>query len=337
MTTILGIETSCDESACAVVDDGRRVRSNVISSQVDLHRKYGGVVPEIASRAHIERCNAVVREALELAECEFEDIDAVAVTNRPGLKGSLLIGVTAAKTLSWMWRKPLVAVNHIHAHAISPAIDLNHDPWPAVALVVSGGHTSLYLVRDYLELERLGATTDDAAGEAFDKVASILGLPYPGGPAIDRVARNGDAQAVDFPVTMLGPESLDFSFSGIKTAVMYHVHGHARTSGGLDRWSSGEISDIAASFQHAVVKVLVKKTMRAVTQTGVNSVVIGGGVAANSLLRARLAHVCQDRGLGFFAAPMSYCMDNGAMIAGLGYHLLMSKQFAGFDLDVAAN
>lgn len=349
MATILGIETSCDETSAAVVDEGYRVRSNVIASQVDLHRKYGGVVPEIASRAHIERLDAVIQEALEQAGVEWHGaakqagggrgvpaIDAVAVTYAPGLVGSLLIGVTAAKTLSWAWSRPLVAVDHVIAHALSPAIEVQPPPWPAVALIVSGGHTSLFHIHDFDRIERLGGTTDDAAGEAFDKVATILDLPYPGGPEIEKLARGGDDKRVDFPRSMLGPGSLDFSFSGIKTAVLYHVHGQGKTSGGLGRWSEQDLADIAASFQRAVVDVLVKKTLRAVDRTGVDTVVLGGGVAANSCLRQALADMCQDRGLKFHAAAMQYCMDNAAMIAAAGYYLFEKGEFADLDLTAKA-
>ena len=204
MTTILGIETSCDETAAAIVEDGHRVRSSVVASQIELHRKYGGVVPEIASRAHIERLDSVLTEAMEQANCTPNEVDCIAVTCRPGLVGSLLIGVTAAKTLSWVWGKPLVAVDHVLAHACSPAIEVHPPPWPAVALIVSGGHTSLYHIRRFDSIERLGATTDDAAGEAFDKVATVLDLPYPGGPQIEQLAHGGDPGRVDFPRTMLG-------------------------------------------------------------------------------------------------------------------------------------
>ncbi len=335
MTTILGIETSCDETAAAVVVDGSEVRSNIVASQIDLHRKYGGVVPEIASRAHIERLDSVIEEAFSVAGCSADDIDGIAVTNRPGLVGALLIGVTAAKTLSWVWGKPLVAVDHIQAHAYSSEIgnSTGDSLWPAVGLIVSGGHTSLFRIDSPLAIELLGSTTDDAAGEAFDKVASILGLSYPGGPEIERVARDGDPRAVDFPRTMLGHGSLDFSFSGIKTAVLYHVHGHGRTSGGLEKLSKNQIADIAASFQGAVVDVLVRKAMLAVAQTGLATVVLGGGVAANGVLRGGLEAACRERNMRFRAAEMCYCTDNAAMIAALGYHRLESGDIAGLDLD----
>lgn len=336
MTTILGIETSCDETAAAVVADGRVVRSNVVASQADLHARFRGVVPEIAARAHIERLDGIVEEALLRAGCGRDELDAVAVTFAPGLIGSLLIGVTAAKTLAWAWGKPLVAVDHLVAHALSPAIDADPPPWPAAALIASGGHTSLYLVRNPDHIERLGATTDDAAGEAFDKVAAILGLPYPGGPSIDRAARAGNAGAVSFPRTLLGPDSLDFSFSGVKTAVLYHVHGYGKTSGGLERLGPQGVADVAASFQQAVVDVLVRKTLLAAERTAVATVVMGGGVAANSRLRAELTAACARRGLRFHAARMEYCTDNAAMIAAAGYYAFRRGERAGLELDAQA-
>lgn len=321
MTTILGIETSCDETSVAVVDDGRRVRCNLTATQFDLHAKYGGVVPEIASRAHLEKLDPLIEEALAQAACTPDAIDAIAVTQMPGLIGSLLIGVTAAKTLAWAWDKPLVGVNHIHAHATSAAIELAEDPWPAVALVVSGGHTSLYHVRDYDDITLLGATIDDAAGEAFDKIASILKLGFPGGPIVDKRAAAGNPNSAKFPRTMLAADSLDFSFSGLKTAVLYRVHGPGKTTGGLEKLSDQQISDICAAFSSAVVDVLVEKTMRAVAKTGVRTVVVGGGVAANSMLRTRLSERCTKEGLALHLTPMRYCTDNGAMIAAQGYHL----------------
>jgi N6-L-threonylcarbamoyladenine synthase len=258
------------------------------------------------------------------------------VTNGPGLVGALLIGVTAAKALSWALQKPLVGVDHIRAHAYSPAIDLDAPPWPAIGLIVSGGHTSLFRIDGPTEITLLGATTDDAAGEAFDKVSTILGLPYPGGPMIEKIARDGNAQAVDFPRTMLGHDSLDFSFSGVKTAVLYHVHGKGRVSGGLEKLSPQQVADIAASFQVAVIDVLVRKTMLAVAKSGLKSVVLGGGVAANKALRSALEQECARRNLFFHAAKMAYCTDNAAMIAGLGYHLLRQGKTASLELDAYA-
>lgn len=336
MTTILGIETSCDETSVAVVDDGRRVRCNLTATQFDLHAKYGGVVPEIASRAHLEKLDPLIEEALAQAACTPDAIDAVAVTQMPGLIGSLLIGVTAAKTLAWAWDKPLVGVNHIHAHATSAAIELAEDPWPAVALVVSGGHTSLYHVRDYGDIALLGATIDDAAGEAFDKVASILRLGFPGGPIVDKRAAAGNPKSAKFPRTMLTADSLDFSFSGLKTAVLYRVHGPGKTTGGLEKLSDQQISDICAAFSSAVVDVLVEKTMRAVAKTGVRTVVVGGGVAANSMLRTRLSERCTKEGLALHLTSMRYCTDNGAMIAAQGYHLFAKGRRDGMEVSARA-
>jgi len=330
---VLGIETSCDETAAAIVVDGTDVRSNVVASQVDLHKKYGGVVPEIASRAHIERLDAVIEEAMAVARCQPADIDALAVTNRPGLVGALLIGVTAGKTLSWAWGKPLTGVDHIRAHAYSAAIGLDHAPWPAVGLIVSGGHTSLFDILSPTEINLLGATTDDAAGEAFDKVASILGLSYPGGPSIQRASEGGRSDAIAFPRTMLAHDSLDFSFSGVKTAVLYRVHGHGKTTGGLERQTDQDIADIAASFQQAVVDVLVRKTMLAIARAGRDTVVLGGGVAANQALRQALEQTCARRRLTFHAARMEFCTDNAAMIAALGYHQLHAGLVDDLTLD----
>lgn len=334
---VLGIETSCDETSAAVLEDGQRVLSNVVASQDDLHARYGGVVPEIASRAHLERLDSVVAEALERAETAPERIDAVAVAHRPGLIGSLLIGVTAAKTLAWVWRRPLVGVNHIHAHAVSAAMVLPEAPFPAVSLVASGGHTALYHVRGFTQIDLLGATTDDAAGEAFDKVASILGLGYPGGPAIDRAARGVRDDAIHWPRTMLAEDSLDFSFSGIKTAVLYHVHGTGGRRDGLARFTAEQIREIAASFQAAVVDVLVSKTLLAAERTGVSTVLVGGGVAANSRLRERLAAACSERGLALHLTPLPFCTDNGAMIAFLGWHELRAGRVSDLRLWASAS
>lgn len=340
MTRILGIETSCDESATAIVENGRRVLCNLIATQFDVHAKYGGVVPELASRAHVEKLDLLVREALQQAALSPGEIDAIAVTRGPGLIGSLLIGVTAAKTLAWAWNKPLIGVNHIHAHATSAAIDIEHDPWPAIALVVSGGHTSLYHVVSPLDVRLLGGTIDDAAGEAFDKVSTILNLGFPGGPVVDRRAKTGNPKAVNLPRTRLNRAELDFSFSGIKTAVLYHVHGAGKTSGGLERLTDSMIDDICASFSAAVVDVLVEKTMLAVEQTRAKCVVVGGGVAANSLLRERLTQACQTHrpaAISLHLTPMKYCTDNAAMIAALGYHAYQAGRRDTIGLTAVAN
>lgn len=321
MQIVLGIETSCDETAAGLLAGGRDVLSNVVASQNDLHARFRGVVPEVASRAHIERINLIVREALDRAQVKPEDITAIASTNRPGLIGCLLVGLTAAKTLAWAWGKPFIAVDHVQAHALSPAIGMEEPPLPAVSLVVSGGHTSLILLKDFTTSQLLGRTRDDAAGEAYDKVASILGLGYPGGPIIDKLAAGGDPKAVQLPRTRLEPDSLDFSFSGIKTAVLYHVHGPGKTTGGLERLRDQDKADICASFQAAVVDVLVGKTMLAARQTGVRTVMAGGGVVANSALRAALQVACDKRKIELYLAPRTYCTDNGAMIAYLGWQM----------------
>jgi tRNA N6-adenosine threonylcarbamoyltransferase len=331
MAKILGIESTCDETGAAVVIDGHDVRSNIVASQVELHAKYRGVVPEIASRAHIENIVPVVREALEKAACGFADLDAIAVAHRPGLIGSLLIGVTAAKTLAWSLGKPLIGVDHVQAHLYSVVLKKEDGPlFPAVGLVVSGGHTSLYAVNSWTDIHRLGGTIDDAVGEAYDKVSAILGLGYPGGPVLDRFAAEGDPQAVRFPRTLLGRESLDFSFSGLKTAVLYHVRGvpgkHPTPPIELN---DRTLRDIAASFQAACVDVIVKKLDRAVKRIRGKSVIIGGGVSANRGLRAAL----EDFRVPVHFPPMRYCTDNAAMSAGLADVLLRDGRVAPLDLD----
>ncbi len=334
---ILGIESSCDETGVSVVADGREVVSSVIASQVDLHKKYGGVVPEIAARAHIENIIPVLHEALEKAKIGPEELSAVAVANCPGLAPALLIGVTAAKTLAWCWDKPLIGVNHVHCHLHSVVLDENHDCFPAVALVVSGGHTNIYNCKSPLELEALGTTNDDAAGEAFDKVAAILKLPYPGGPSIEKVAKNGNPKAIRFPRTMLKKGSLNFSFSGIKTAVLYHCQGQDML--GDDKvpdMSEQEIADIAASFQAAVVEVLVRKTLLAAQQQKAKTVLLGGGVAANNCLRESLQAACDKAGLRLIIASKKYCTDNAAMIAGLAYWKYQEGMFESLALESKA-
>ncbi len=331
---ILGIESSCDETAVALVANGHKVLSSVLNSQVKLHQKYGGVVPEIAARAHIESIIPLIREAISLAEVSVDQIDAIAVANCPGLTPALLIGVTAAKTLAWAWQKPLIAVNHIHCHLHSVMLDEDADCFPAVALVVSGGHTSLYDCKSPMEMELLGQTIDDAAGEAFDKAAAILNLPYPGGPSIQKAAENGNPKAIRFPRSMLSKESLDFSFSGVKTAVLYHCKGQDMTGQNqIDNMSEQEVADVAASFQEAVVEVLVKKTLRAVKLTGHKTVLLGGGVAANSALRDRLDRSCRSNKIRLVVSQRKYCTDNAAMVAGLAYYKYNVGDFSGYDLE----
>jgi tRNA N6-adenosine threonylcarbamoyltransferase len=335
----LGIESSCDETAAAVVRNGREVLANVIASQDDLHAEYGGVVPEIASREHVQRIVPVIRRAMGEAELDFDDLDAIAVTSHPGLIGSLLVGVSAAKALAWSLGKPLVGVDHVRAHLYAGALDQAEPRFPAIGLVVSGGHTAIYHLNSWMDMQQLGTTIDDAVGEAYDKVAAMLGLPYPGGAKLDGLAALGDASAHSFPVSLLKPDSLDFSFSGVKTAVLYTIKGipvreNGRTIFERDHTDLTESAkaDIAASFQKAAIDALLVKLSRALEQTGSDtlgncasyqSLLVGGGVSANSHLRARLPDLADSFDLELRLPKMRYCMDNAAMIAGLG-----SVQFA---------
>jgi N6-L-threonylcarbamoyladenine synthase len=339
---ILGIETSCDETSCAVVADGRRVLSNVIASQVDLHARFGGVVPEIASRAHIEAINTVIEKALAESGLGAGDIAAVAVTNEPGLIGSLLVGLMAAKTLAWAWDVPLIDVNHVYAHAYSPALEAEPIECPAAALICSGGHTALYRCLGPTQLQLLGSTIDDAAGEAFDKVAGILNLGYPGGPAIEEAARRGNPSAIRFPRSLLTGQSLDFSFSGIKTAVLYHVNGapgavrSRQQARGVGELSARQIADVAASFQAAMVDVLRIKLRRAARLIRAKTLILGGGVSANSALRAAAAELAEKLACKLRLPELRFCLDNAAMVAGLGYHYLRTGRTAELDLEAHA-
>lgn len=308
---ILGIETSCDETAAAVVADGTVVRSSVVSSQVDLHARFGGVVPEIASRAHTELLVPVVAEALVEAGIDGDGVDAVAATIGPGLIGSLLVGISAGKALALVWGVPFVGVNHLEAHLYAAFLEDPQLEPPLVVLLVSGGHTQLVVMEGHGAYRLLGSTVDDAAGEAFDKVARFMGLGYPGGPVIDRVAASGDPAAVPFPRPML-EEGFDFSFSGLKTAVVNHLRAHP----------DARPEDVAASFQQAVVDVCVAKTLRALEETGARGVVLAGGVAANSALRAQMTAAVASRGATCFLPSRAMCTDNAAMIAACGFHRL---------------
>jgi N6-L-threonylcarbamoyladenine synthase len=330
MATILGIESTCDETAAAVVEDGVRVRSNVIAAQTALHAKYRGVVPEIASRAHLENINPVIEESLSAAGVKFDQIDAVAVAHRPGLIGSLLIGVTAAKTLAWCLGRPLVGVDHVHAHLYSVRLQGGVDPpMPSVGLVCSGGHTALYRMNSMLDAELVGTTLDDAVGEAYDKVSAILGLGYPGGPILDELARRGDPASIKFPRALLDPDSLDFSFSGLKTSVLYHVRGRQGRQRTAAELSQQQICDVAAAFQAACVDVLREKIRRAVQRFAAKCVIIGGGVSANRGLRQAMANFP----LPVFFPAMEFCTDNAAMTAGLADLLLAAGRTSELDLD----
>ncbi|MFA5553202.1 MAG: tRNA (adenosine(37)-N6)-threonylcarbamoyltransferase complex transferase subunit TsaD [Phycisphaerae bacterium] len=334
---ILGIETSCDETAAAVVADGTTVKSTIVSSQVKLHEQYGGVVPEVASRAHVEKILPVLRQTLQQAQITKNDIDAIAVANQPGLTVALVVGVTAAKTLSLAWNKPLIAINHLHAHMQSAIINEPQVELPAIALIVSGGHTSIYDYRSPLEPILLGSTIDDAAGEAFDKVAMILRLPYPGGPSIEKTAKNGNPKAIDFPRSMLAKDSLDFSFSGLKTAVLYYCQGQDMNSQiKIESMNENQIADIAASFQQAVIDVLVEKTKRAIEKTDAKTVLFGGGVAANTPLRDALKKMCDSMNCSLLVAEKKYCTDNAVMVASLAYHKYKAGLFADLSLEPKA-
>ena len=319
-TKILGIETSCDETAAAVVVGGHIVRSSVVSSQVDIHARFGGVVPEIASRAHVDLLTPVIAEALVEAGLEGQELDAVAATCGPGLVGALLVGVSTAKALALVWDVPFVAVNHLEAHLYAALVEDPSLELPLVVLLVSGGHTMLVSMEGHGRYRLLGSTIDDAAGEAFDKVGRYLGLGYPGGPAIDRIAMEGDPHAISFPRAMYN-DGLDFSFSGLKTAVINHVRKHPDAA----------TADVAASFQEAVVDVLVHKARKAAHEIGAKGLVLGGGVAANSLLRERFLSACVEDGIHGFLPSRAMCTDNAAMVAAAAWWRLGADGPSGLD------
>ncbi|MBC8140656.1 MAG: tRNA (adenosine(37)-N6)-threonylcarbamoyltransferase complex transferase subunit TsaD [Armatimonadetes bacterium] len=317
---VLGIETSCDETAVAVVESGRVIRSSVIASQMLEHARFGGVVPEVASRRHVENINTVIRAALSDAGVTLADIGLIAVTNRPGLLGALLVGVSAAKALAMVANIPLVGVHHIEAHLYANFLTHVEADFPAVALVVSGGHTDLFHLRGHGDYRLLGRTRDDAAGEAFDKCARLMGLPYPGGPAIQEAAKAGNPGAVKLPRAYL-PGTDEFSFSGLKTAVRNALTGSTGKSADADpSFVAPKIADLAAGFQEAVVDVLVRKTVAAARETDVSRVFLAGGVAANERLREAMGDACDKAGLRLFYPPPVLCTDNGAMIAATGYY-----------------
>jgi len=329
--TILSVETSCDETAAAIVVDGTTVKANIISSQVDVHRKFGGVVPEVASRKHLELINHVIREALDEAGIDFNQLDAVAVTYGPGLVGALLVGVAAAKAIAFGMDIPLIGVNHLEGHVSANFLSELAPDFPVVCLVVSGGHTDLVLISGYGQYELLGATRDDAAGEAFDKVARVLGLGYPGGPLIDELATSGIDTAVSLPRSYLGEGSLDFSFSGLKTAVINYLNRAEQKGLPINK------ADVAASFRRAVVDVLVDKTLLAARQRQINTIMLAGGVAANRLLRQEMVYRAAREGKRAIYPPPVLCTDNAAMTGCAAYHKYKNGDFAPLTLNAIPN
>ncbi|MBQ9161956.1 MAG: tRNA (adenosine(37)-N6)-threonylcarbamoyltransferase complex transferase subunit TsaD [Clostridia bacterium] len=331
---ILGMESSCDETSAAVIEMGegvRRIKSDIVASQIDIHRLYGGVVPEIASRAHIEAISKITHEALDTAGITLADVGAVAVTTHPGLIGALLVGVNFAKSLAFANNIPLISVNHIHGHiAAAYLTDTTLEP-PFLSLVVSGGHTSFYLVNDYTDIAEIGGTRDDAAGEAFDKIGRVIGMPYPGGAALDKLAYEGDKSKYRLPSPALIGDNLDFSFSGLKTAALNIINSANQKGEEIDRAS------ISASYTHTIVRGIVKKTSLALDKNAdVKTFVLAGGVAANSHIRAALDELCKSRGIKFIVPDRSLCGDNGAMIAAAGYYEYLRGQRSDTSLNARA-
>lgn len=343
---ILGIETSCDDTCASIVREGKEILSNVVASQNEIHKKYGGVVPELASRRHIEVIDIIIKEAIEQAGVELDEITAVSVTNRPGLIGSLIVGVGAAKAICYAKNLPLIAVNHLKAHLFSNMLysindqdvtkNDNHEYGTLnfstktgfIGLIVSGGHSSLYRVDADWEIREIGHTLDDAAGEAFDKIARYLGLGYPGGPIIDRMAKEGNPDFIELPRPMIESRDFNFSFSGLKTSIIY------KTKKDRNLMSEESLPNLVASFQKSIVDVLVEKTIEACLQHGLKNILVSGGVAANSALRNEFREKAKDKELNVFIPPVPLCMDNAAMVACLGYYEYLKKNFAGLDIDV---
>lgn len=328
---ILAIESSCDETACSIVENGRNVLSNIISSQIEIHKQYGGVVPEVASRKHIENISDVVNEAIEKANVDCNQIDAVAVTYGPGLVGALLVGVNYAKGLSYAWNKPLIGVNHIEGHICANFIENKELEPPFVCLVASGGHTHLIYVGDYGKYEIMGKTRDDAAGEAFDKVARAIGLGYPGGPLIEKKAREGNPAAINFPRAVINDDTLDFSFSGLKSAVLNYIHNKQQKNEEII------VEDVAASFQQAVTDVLVMKTMKAARLKDCKVVALAGGVASNGSLREALENECKKNNYVFLKPSPILCTDNAAMIGCAAYYKYLKEEFSELSLNAIPN
>ncbi|MGE0129983.1 MAG: tRNA (adenosine(37)-N6)-threonylcarbamoyltransferase complex transferase subunit TsaD [Blastocatellales bacterium] len=340
---VLGIESSCDETAAAVIEDGAKVRSNIIASQIATHRKYGGVVPELASREHLEKISGVVNDALSGAGVTFHDIDGIAVTQGPGLVGSLLVGVNYAKGVAFATNKPFVGVNHIEGHVYSVAFEYPPPEYPALALVVSGGHTNLFLIPEAEKYKLVGRTRDDAAGEAFDKVSKLIGLGYPGGPVIDRLAARGNKRAIIFPLAEIKSKetntlSLDFSFSGLKTAVLRHVRENniepvADPTKLLEQSGADQILDLCASFQNAVVRALVRSLRKAAEQYQPKTIILAGGVACNSELRTTVKHLADELKVPAYIPSPIFTTDNAAMIAAAGYPKLLRGECAGWEMS----
>lgn len=333
MALLLGMESSCDETSAAVVEEQNgvlTVRSNIVASQIETHRLYGGVVPEIASRAHVEAVTKVTKDALEGAGISLSDLDAIAVTSHPGLIGALLVGVNFAKSLAYANRIPLVSVNHIHAHICAAFLTHTDLKPPFLALVVSGGHTCFYHVNENMEYREIGGTRDDAAGEAFDKIGRVIGLPYPGGAALDKLAREGDPKAIALPSPALSGEEIALSFSGIKTAALNYLNSAEQKGETVNR------ADLAASYTAKIVEAIVKKTDLAIRQTHLETLVLAGGVAANSHLRAALETLCKKRNVRLAMPSVALCGDNGAMVAAAGFFGYRAGRFAGTALNASA-
>ncbi len=337
---ILGIESSCDETAVAVLKSPKEILSNIVASQDEIHARFGGVVPELASRRHMEMVVPLLEQALREANVSLKDIDGIVATRAPGLIGSILVGLSFAKALAYANKKPFFGVNHLEGHLNAAHIEHENIPYPHIGLVVSGGHTSLYLVKEFGKYKMLGATRDDAAGEAYDKVAKLLGLGYPGGPIIDRIAKSGNPKAFKFSLPRFSTGAsvfeigeYDFSFSGLKTAVMLQF----KKISGKGTISSDTVADIAASFQHTVVEIICRQIIRAATEKKCKAVIISGGVAANSALRARLIDACNENGIKLFLPSMKYCTDNAAMIAYVGARYLEMGKVSDLSIPAIAN
>ena len=323
----LALETSCDETSAAVIEDGRHIRSNIISTQVPIHRKFGGVVPEIASRQHIEYVMPIIKEALDTAKVSLDDIDHIGVTYGPGLVGALLVGVAAAKAISFAADKPLVGVNHMEGHIFANFLSHPELEPPFLALVVSGGHTQLVQINDYNSFKLMGQTRDDAAGEAFDKIARVMGYPYPGGPQIEKLAKDGNPDAIEFPKALHERHNFEFSFSGLKSAVLNYLHTQEQSG------ESYNAADVAASFQKTVVETLVEKTMDAASYSKAKKIVLAGGVSANGCLSDAMQEACEKKGYAFYRPDPILCTDNGAMIGCRAYYMAQAGRFADLTLN----